>query len=442
MAAIRPASDRRLRAALAATALLAVAASPVHAVDPTTVTFSFTGNEQQFVVPSGVTTLHIEAVGARGGNGLQGASGGTPRLVTGDLLVAPGDTLYVEVGGVGNSGGGAGGTGGFNGGGTGGNGTSTGGGGGGGASDIRTIARSLGGTLNSRLFVAAGGGGGGGGTSGGGGGFGGNAGLNGASAGDSLAGGGQAGGPLSGGAPGANANGGTVATPGGPGTGGTGGSASDGGGGGGGGNYGGGGGGAASHNPFGQVTGGGGGGGGSSITGSLTNATTGTDATSVARVSITYTALPTDGTVSADVSVPVSGACLQLSTSAVSFGTVPLGSVGQPATPAITVSNCGSSPESIVASGSDATAANALWTLDESAETCDSPNYTTDHYHLDITSADLAGPVRLSTTNKPVQDLTAGATSDHTLKIDTACRGSSGSGRTMTMQVTYTAIEK
>lgn len=46
------------------------------------------------------------------------------------------------------------------------------------------------------------------------------------------------------------------------------------------------------------------------------------------------------GTVNADVTVAAAAACIQLSDSSVSFGTLPLGAVSQPATPAITVTNC------------------------------------------------------------------------------------------------------
>jgi hypothetical protein len=42
-----------------------------------TTTFLFTGAEQKFVVPTGVTSVHLLAVGGRGGNGL--APGGRPR---------------------------------------------------------------------------------------------------------------------------------------------------------------------------------------------------------------------------------------------------------------------------------------------------------------------------------------------------------------------------
>jgi Glycine rich protein len=124
--------------------------------------FSYTGNEQQFKVPAGVTSIEVTAIGASGGMGDNGSAGGRGAIVTGDLSVKKGETLYVLVGGVGPTGGFAPTGGGFNGGG----GSEVAGGGGGGASDVRTS--SIGAepspgdkaSLESRLIVAAGGGGG------------------------------------------------------------------------------------------------------------------------------------------------------------------------------------------------------------------------------------------------------------------------------------------
>lgn len=148
-----------LAALLLALALVPRAMPSVYAASTTA--FQFTGAEQTFTVPAGVTTIHVIARGAPGGHGgYAGRAGGRGALVTGDLQVTPGQTLYVEVGGAATSascvlapnipchGG-------FNGGGT-----SYTGGGGGGASDVRTVSASQSGTLTSRLLVAAGGGGG------------------------------------------------------------------------------------------------------------------------------------------------------------------------------------------------------------------------------------------------------------------------------------------
>ncbi|MFC0453637.1 glycine-rich protein [Rhodococcus jostii] len=116
-----------------------------------TCTFTFTGNAQSFTVPEGITSLAVTATGGRGGNstGSNGAIlGGLAAVATGQLTVAAGDALYIQVGGNGGDGDGEAG---YNGGGGGGTGAS----GGGGASDVRTGT----GELADRKIVASGGGG-------------------------------------------------------------------------------------------------------------------------------------------------------------------------------------------------------------------------------------------------------------------------------------------
>ncbi len=166
-------------AACAAGAPVAGAAPPVgcsaNADGSVTCSYSSTGAEQKFTVPTGVTALSVQAVGAPGGEGLDyplTTPGGLAAVVQSVIPATPGQSLYVEVGGTAS-----GSTGGYNGGANGGQNA----GGGGGATDIRTCsatATSCSGadnTLDSRLVVA--GGGGGGGTTGdGGGSTGGNAG--------------------------------------------------------------------------------------------------------------------------------------------------------------------------------------------------------------------------------------------------------------------------
>ena len=157
------------RVFMAAVTLLAFGVVGVSAASAETKMFGYTGGEQEFKVPTGVTSVHVVAVGAPGGEGdwffteIPGGQGG---VVSGDVAVTPGQVLYVEVGGRPSGGGFCGPfgdcVGGFNGGASDRN-----GGAGGGASDVRTI--SVGSepspgneaSLTSRLLVAAGGGGGG-----------------------------------------------------------------------------------------------------------------------------------------------------------------------------------------------------------------------------------------------------------------------------------------
>ena len=119
-------------------------------------TFNYTGAEQTYTVPTGVSSIYVTATGARGGGPTTGfGTGGRGARVTGTIHVTPGRTVYVEVGGIGGQP-----DGGFNGGGA--SGVRNGGSlwGGGGASDVRRVARGDGGSLDSRLIVAGGGGGG------------------------------------------------------------------------------------------------------------------------------------------------------------------------------------------------------------------------------------------------------------------------------------------
>lgn len=121
-------------------------------------TFVFTGSEQTYTVPAGVTMLGVDAIGGSGAP----AIAGTAMELGAALPVRPGEVLYVEVA---QSATGSGAT--FGGGGAGGAGDAP-GGAGGGASDVRTCSVQAahcpgGGTsLASRLLVAGGGGGDGG----------------------------------------------------------------------------------------------------------------------------------------------------------------------------------------------------------------------------------------------------------------------------------------
>jgi hypothetical protein len=256
------------------------------------VAFGYTGAEQCYVVPAGVTEVRVVAVGAPGTDGYTNGRGVVPAAglggegaqVSGVLAVTPAEVLYVEVGGTGGYFAQA-----FNGGGSGASegalGGGSGGGAGGGASDVRTVScgtRCPGdaASLASRLLVAGGGGGGGGGGSssdnslglgsdGGSGGISSAVGAGGVPGGLASGGlpggggGGGGGGSAGGGAAGmsASACGGSAAGAGGLGVGGAGSLSVYSGGGGGGGYYGGGGGGSGCGTPD---AGAGGGGGGSS----------------------------------------------------------------------------------------------------------------------------------------------------------------------------------
>jgi uncharacterized repeat protein (TIGR01451 family) len=117
------------------------------------VTCTYTSGDNVFLVPAGVVSIHVQAVGGHGAAAANQA-GGFGAIVTGDLDVVPGTALHAVVGGNASRT-----VGGANGGGTGAYGGTcssggSGGGGGGGASDLRMTTNA-----DSRLLVAAGGGG-------------------------------------------------------------------------------------------------------------------------------------------------------------------------------------------------------------------------------------------------------------------------------------------
>ena len=61
------------------------------------VTFDYTKREQTFTVPDGVTSVSVDAYGAKGGS-ISNYSGGRGGQVTTNLTVTPGETLYIRVG--------------------------------------------------------------------------------------------------------------------------------------------------------------------------------------------------------------------------------------------------------------------------------------------------------------------------------------------------------
>src|SRR5262249_9401481 len=68
-----------------------------------TFNFGFTGGEQTFTVPSGVTSIRVIAIGGHGGIGAGGTAGGFGGWTVGDVAVKPGQTLFVDVGGNGGN---------------------------------------------------------------------------------------------------------------------------------------------------------------------------------------------------------------------------------------------------------------------------------------------------------------------------------------------------
>lgn len=68
--------------------------------------FEYTGELQLFTIPSGVHSITVSAVGARGApiGGPSSKLGGYGASITGTFTVTPGETLSVLVGGAGGDG--------------------------------------------------------------------------------------------------------------------------------------------------------------------------------------------------------------------------------------------------------------------------------------------------------------------------------------------------
>ncbi len=123
---------------------------------PNTYIYNYKGAIQQFIVPNRVTSIQVNAIGAKGGTGARGQVGGAGANITTTLNVTPGQILYIVVGGFpGQSA-----TAKYGFGGNGGSGTNY-GGAGGGLSGVFTASS----PANANALVIAGGGGGGAGIS-------------------------------------------------------------------------------------------------------------------------------------------------------------------------------------------------------------------------------------------------------------------------------------
>ncbi|MHA8096957.1 fibrinogen-like YCDxxxxGGGW domain-containing protein [Aquirufa antheringensis] len=66
---------------------------------PNTYNFTYKGVIQKFIVPNRVTSIQVNAIGAKGGTGAGGQAGGAGANITTTLNVTPGQVLYIVVGG-------------------------------------------------------------------------------------------------------------------------------------------------------------------------------------------------------------------------------------------------------------------------------------------------------------------------------------------------------
>jgi uncharacterized protein len=155
------------------------------------------------------------------------------------------------------------------------------------------------------------------------------------------------------------------------------------------------------------------------------------------------TAARDTGVVGADVTVPSSATCIELSTTAVSFGTQRFGTDDVAAEPIIVVTNCSGITANLFARGTDATGSGATWHLVNDASACAAGTRATDDFHLKVRNPAQPGvviPLTKSNTVLPLQ-LPGGFSEEYQPVLDMPCPGSSGAGQTMGMQVVFVVTE-
>jgi hypothetical protein len=142
------------------------------------------------------------------------------------------------------------------------------------------------------------------------------------------------------------------------------------------------------------------------------------------------------GTVDAQVTITRAAACLEISTTAIDFGTLSLGDENEAGSPTIQLTNCGDGYETLNAAGTDATGGTTHWSIVDSSATC-ADTLGLDNYRLGLASPGGALIAGLGTANKEVGTLAMDASATHEARIWTACPGSSGSGTVLNMQINY-----
>jgi hypothetical protein len=169
-------------------------------------------------------------------------------------------------------------------------------------------------------------------------------------------------------------------------------------------------------------------------------------ATVVASAVPAFTATPADsGSVVGTVTALGGGACLQLSSTAVSFGTLPFSTRTQVSSgqgnPTPTFQNCGNLNESISIAGSDASGPNTSWSLtNQAGNPCIKADGSTqiNVYGLSFDAAPV-GHVQITKTPTAISTYAAGTTTSLALQLLMPCAGSSGDGQTVSFSVNLTA---
>jgi hypothetical protein len=147
------------------------------------------------------------------------------------------------------------------------------------------------------------------------------------------------------------------------------------------------------------------------------------------------------GTVNAKVTVASPCIAVQVAGGSIDFGTLTFSTpttVVRPGNGNTTITNCATTNENISARGTDATGANATWTLVGTLfpYPC---THGTDKYGLDVEKVG-PGAVALTTQDQLLGNAPPGQVQHpFNTTIFMPCTGSSGAGQTMNFQIVYTA---
>jgi len=158
-----------------------------------------------------------------------------------------------------------------------------------------------------------------------------------------------------------------------------------------------------------------------------------------------FTATPaSNGSVVGMVTALGGGACLQLSNTSVSFGTLPFSTRTQlssaQGSPVPSFQNCSNFNESVSIAGSDASGINTSWQLKVAGNPCVDASGAAqiNVYGLTFDAAPV-GHGRISKTATPISTYPAGVTTPLALQLEMPCFGSSGDGQVVSFSVNLTA---
>jgi hypothetical protein len=157
-----------------------------------------------------------------------------------------------------------------------------------------------------------------------------------------------------------------------------------------------------------------------------------------------FTATPADsGSVTGTVTALGAGACLQLTSSAVVFGTLPFSTRTQPSmaqgNPTPSVQNCGNVNETISIAGSDATGPNTSWHLTVTNPCVKADGSAQINAYGVTYDAASAGHAAITPNATPISTFAPGATTPVGLQLFMPCVGSSGDGQVVSFSINLTA---